>query len=63
VAANAIQEIYGALLLVTSALGLVVAAVSVGAATISDALVKRREMAARENELLISAIRERGQHV
>jgi hypothetical protein len=40
VATNAIQQIYAALLMITAVLGLVMAAVSAGAATIHDALLR-----------------------
>jgi len=61
VATNAIQQIYAALLMITAVLGLVMAAVSAGAATIHDALTKdreSRESAARANEALINTLRD-----
>ena len=56
-ASTSIHQIYAALLMITSALGLVVVAVSVGAATIHDALVKSRESASQEHQQLIGILK------
>lgn len=48
VAKSSIHEIYAALLMITSALGLVICAVAIGAATIRSAVVAAMELATAE---------------
>jgi hypothetical protein len=48
IAKSSIHEIYAALLMITSALGLVICAVSIGAATIRSAIIDAREVSTAE---------------
>jgi hypothetical protein len=56
-AKTSIHEIYAALLMITSALGLVIMAIGIGAATIRDAIAKNRQQATSDERELAAVIR------
>lgn len=57
VAKSAIHEIYAALLMITSVLGLVILAIGIGAATIRGAILQGQQQASSERRMLAEALR------
>jgi hypothetical protein len=61
-AQSAIHEIYAALLMITSVLGLVIMAVGIGAATIRSAIIQADDRASSERLMLAQALKDVGEH-
>src|SRR5438552_2853896 len=61
-AKSAIHEIYAALLMITSVLGLVILAIGIGAATIRNAILRGQEQASSERRMLADALRAVAEH-
>jgi hypothetical protein len=61
-AKSAIHEIYAALLMITSVLGLVILAIGIAAATIRNAILRGQEQASSERRMLADALRAVAEH-